>query len=185
MPFLLFDSCEVDESKLIYNDLRGNDFRMSDTGFDAMLKAVAKEHERLGKSVRKFKELVSDREDFLKQLNVAIEVKEMSKEDAKKKRAEYDSKMKGAYEKAYENMKTSSRNMILIRKEALNHAKAFLGGRTWDAPQIANGYDYNSRGSVVAYHMFIKNALALMNQKMKDLDKKFKELENGGDDDED
>lgn len=180
LPFLLFDSCKVNKSKLVYNDFYGKDFNMSDTGFDDMLKSVAMAYERNEKMLLRLNERIDGRDNFRQRLNLAIEANEISKDEAKKVSAEYDEKIKTAYEKRKESL----RKMILIRKEALSHAQTFLGGRAWDAPQVAHGYDDDPGGSVDKYREFIKNALDLMNQKMKDLNKDIKEFEKGDDDDE-
>ena len=79
-------------------------------------------------------------------------------------------------------MKAALRAMILVRKEALNHALAFLDGRTWSAPQLANGYEDDIRESVADYRKGCKDFMDLMNQKLKDLNKDIKDREQGDDD---
>ena len=70
--------------------------------------------------------------------------------------------------------------MILIRKEALNNARTFLLGQTWDAPQILKGYEDDSRESIDNYLKVIATGIDLMNQKMKDLNKLLNEVEGDG-----
>ena len=180
-PFLLFDSQKVEESKLVYNDLSSRNFHVNDTGFDAMLKEVASAYEKRFKAVARLGERIRDRKGFVRRLNDDITNNQLTEEDGKKMLAEYDEKTG----KVYEKTKEACRKMILIRKEALNHGQSFLTDCTWIAPQMANGYDDDIRGSVAGYQRAIKSGLDLMNQKMKDLNKDIKELEEGDQDDED
>ena len=181
VPFLLFDTRKIDDSKLRYNDLCGKDFRQTEAGFDEVMKAVANAYERRGKALVRWSERAKGRKDFVRHLNSEIESNAMSEDVAKKALAEYDDKTVNAYEK----MKEAVRRMILVRKEALSHAQTFLRGHTWDSPQVMNGYDDDPSGSVTQYRSWLGGAMDLMNQKLKDLNKDIKEIEQGDDDDED
>ena len=180
-PFLLFDSCKIDDAKLVYNDLDSKGFHSDEAGFDEMLKGVARTYEKMGKSCVRWVEHDKERQGLIQRLNAAIAAKEISKADAEKKLVQFDNNNKTG--QAYEKMKEALRAMILVRKEALNHASAFLDGRTWSAPQLANGYDGDIRESVADYRKGCKEFLDLMNQKLKDLNKGIKDFEQGDDDD--
>lgn len=178
-PFLVLESGKVDEAKLAYNDLDSKGFRSDEAGFDEMLKGVSKTYERCGKLIRRGDERIKGRAAFVQRLKEAIGANELSKAAAEKKLAEYDDKTGLTYEK----MKEALRSMILVRKEALNHALAFLDGRTWSAPQLANGYEDDIRESVAGYRKGCKYFMDLMNQKLKDLNKGIKNLEENDDND--
>ncbi len=180
VPFLVFDSRKVDASKLVYNDLTGKDFKVPDTGFDEIMKVVVSAYERRCKRTDRFDERVKGRKEFVHRLTSEINENELSEDAAKKVLGEYDDKTK----KSFEKMKEAYRKMILVRKEALSHAQTFLGGRSWEAPKVADGYnDGVLRGSVAWYRDGCKYFMDLMNQKMKDLDKNIKEIEQGDEDD--
>ena len=180
LPFLLLDSRKVEESKLVYTDLAGKDFTVPHTGFDEMLKAVADAYGKRCKREDRFSERIKGRKDFVRRLTTEVNANELSEDAAKKVLGEYDDKTKNSFEK----MKEAYRKMILVRKEAVNHAQTFLGDRLWDAPQVVDGYkDGIERRSVTWYRGGCKYFLDLMNQKMKDLDKSIKEIEQGDDDD--
>ena len=146
-----------------------------------VMKAVANAYERRGKALVRWGERAKGRKDFVRHLNSEIESNAMSEDVAKKALAEYDDKTVNAYEK----MKEAVRRMILVHKEALSHAQTFLRGHTWDSPQVMNGYDDDPSGSVAQYRSWLGGAMDLMNQKLKDLNKDIKEIEQGDDDDED
>ncbi len=177
VPFLLFDTRKVSEQDLVYNDLNSKEFRLPGTGFDAKLKAVAEAYERLGKAFKKWDEFCNGRESYVRRINEALRNAEITEESAKKLIGKYEENTREAYEK----LKETLRKMILVRKEALKHAQTFLGGWSWDAPQVAHGYDDDSSGSVAEYLKYLRNAIDLMDQKMKDLDKGIKEIEHGDD----
>ncbi len=167
----------MSEQDLVYNDLNSKEFRLPGTGFDAKLKAVAEAYERLGKAFKKWDEFCNGRESYVRRINEALRNAEITEESAKKLIGKYEENTREAYEK----LKETLRKMILVRKEALKHAQTFLGGWSWDAPQVAHGYDDDSSGSVAEYLKYLRNAIDLMDQKMKDLDKGIKEIEHGDD----
>ena len=180
VPFLLIETGKVAEKNLIYNDLCAKDFTMSETGFNDILKDVATTYEKRGKAFARLNEREKDRKELMRRLNQEINSERLSKDSAEKALSEYDAKTQMTYEK----MKEAFRKMILVRKEALSHARSFLTGRTWDAPQIQKGYGDDLSGSVDAYCNSIARGIDLMNQKMKDLNKDIKDIEKGDDDDE-
>ncbi|MBR4653309.1 MAG: trypsin-like peptidase domain-containing protein [Kiritimatiellae bacterium] len=178
LPFIFLETGKVAEEKLVYNDLCSKAFSMRETGFNDMMKEIAKKYERSGKAIARLAEWEKGRKELIRRLGLEIDSKQLAKDAAKKTLSEYDEKMI----KAYEKMKEECRGMILIRKEALNHAQIFLSGRTWDAPQIEKGYDDDPRDSVNAYREVLSKCIDLMNQAMKNLNKTLKELEEGDDD---
>ena len=181
VPFLIFDSLNIDKEKLVYNDLCARDFKMSETGFNEVMKDVAKAYERRGKAFIRWDDRRSvGRKELVRRLNLEVDSKQMTEEAAKNALREYDKKTLQAYDK----MKEAFQLMITVRKEALSHAQSFLRGRTWDAPQMQSGYG-DEGGGVDAYSKIITRGIDLMNQRMKDLNKDIKELEKGDDDDED
>lgn len=111
-------------------------------------------------------------------LKKAIDNQLRIENDAKNVLVAYDRKTKNIYE----TMKGALREMILVRKKALNHAQLFLTENTWDAPQILKGYNDNPTRSVESYQMIIKRWNDLMDQKLKDLSKLIKEIEEVNDD---
>lgn len=180
VPFLMFDSHNVPDSKLVYNDLCSKAFNSTESGFDEMMKAVSNAYEKRGKSYIRWDERIRGRKEFVRRLQTGIDEKELSEVAAKKALAEYDDKT----EKSYEKMKDALKAMILVRKEALTHAQKFLNDQSWDAPQVVNGYDGDLRESVSWYREGCKYFTDLMNQKLKDLNKGINEIEKGDDDDE-
>ena len=179
VPFLLFDSRKVNESKLTYKDMDGRAFHLQDAGFDEMLKAVAKAYEKRGKMILRWTERTKARKELVQRLNVAIDAQELSKKAAENTLKEYDDKTVQSYEK----MKEALRAMILVRKEALSHAQSFLNDHSWDAPQVTNGYDDDPRESVGWFRDGCRFCMELMNQKLKDLNKDLKDFEQGDYDD--
>lgn len=180
LPFLFLETGRVPEDDLVYNDLCSKKFSLRETGFDDMLKEVALKYEKSGKAVTRMVKLIKDRDGFRRSLIAEIDSRQLTKDEASKALSEYDAKTSNAYEK----LKGACRNMILVRKEALNHARNFLSGRTWEAPQIEKGYADDGQESVDDYRYAISNGIDLMNQAMKNLNKNFNEIEKGDDDDE-
>ena len=180
LPFVFLETGKVAEEDLVYNDLCSKDFNMSETGFNDMMKETAQKYEKRGKAFVRWDERTKGRKELIRRLNVEIDSQGLTKDAAKKILSEYDAKTI----KVYEKMKEAYRDMILIRKEALNHARTFVSGRPWNAPQIEKGYDDDPRDSVNAYREVISSCIDLMNQEMKNLNKTLKELEKGDDDDE-
>ena len=176
VPFLLFDSVKVDPNKLVYNDLDSRNFKKSSTGFDEMMKAVEKAYEKRGKSFERWTERWKGRKAYIARL---VENK-VDEDEGKKLVSEYDQKTVERFNK----VKEAYRNMVHIRKEAISLARQYLDDNKWEAPQVAKGYpDDNNRGSVAWYGDIVRRATDLMNQKLKDLNKDLKELEEGDEDD--
>ncbi len=180
-PYLLLERGDVPEEYLDYNDLCSKDFNIHGTGFDDMLKEVAKKYEKSGKAIARWAEWEKGRKELIRRLDLEIDSQQLTKEGAKKRLSEYVGKMF----KAYTKMKEECRGMILIRKEALNHARTFLSERTWSAPQIEKGYVDHQSYNVDLYRSEISSWTDKMNQLMKNLNKTLKEYEEGNDDEND
>lgn len=181
MPFLFLETGKVAEENLVYNDLQGKAFRMGETGFNDMLKEVVQKYEKREKAFIRWEGRIKERKELIRRLNAEIDSKGLTKDAAEEILSEYDAKTI----KAYEKMKEAYRDMILVRKEALNHARSFLSGISWDVPQIEQGYEDDTRGSVYAYCDVISKCIEVMNQEMKNLNKNLKELEEGNNDEND
>ena len=176
VPFLLLETGKVAKENLVYDDLCSKDFSMREIEFNDILEKVAKAYEERNKVYIRWDERVKDRKELVRELNIAIDKRQLKKGDAEKVLSEYDEKTIEAYKK----MKEMFQKMIIIRKDALNYARTFLLGQTWDTPQILKGYDGDSRESIDSYLKVIATGIDLMNQKMKDLNKILNEIE--GDD---
>ena len=180
LPYLCFDSTEVDEGKLIFNDMKSKDFKLKKFGYEEMLTTLTKAYKRRNKTLGQLVERNKGRKAFIQRL---ID-NEMSEEDGKRAIKEYDAKTAEMFEK----VKEAFRNMILKRKEALSIAQSVLSEGPWDAPQILNGYGNDSwekSGSVEWYRQRIQGFVDLMNQKLKDLNKEIEIIEKGDSDEDD
>ena len=180
LPYLCFDSTEVDEGKLIFNDMKSKDFKLKKFGYEEMLTTLTKAYKMRNKTLGQLVERNKGRKAFIQRL---ID-NEMSEEDGKRAIKEYDAKTAEMFEK----VKEAFRNMILKRKEALSIAQSVLSEGPWDAPQILNGYGNDSwekSGSVEWYRQRIQGFVDLMNQKLKDLNKEIETIEKGDSDEDD
>ena len=175
VPFLLFDSVKVDSNKLVYNDLDSRNFKKSSMGFDEMMKEVVKVYEKRGKSFERWIERCKGRKAYIARL---VENK-VDEDEGKKLVSEYDQKTVERFNK----VKESYRNMVHVRKEAISLARQCLEDNKWEAPQVAKGYPDDNRGSIAWYGDIVRRATDLMNQKLKDLNKDLKELEEEDEDD--
>ena len=175
VPFLLFDSVKVDSNKLVYNDLDSRNFKKSSMGFDEMMKEVVKAYEKRGKSFERWLERCKGRKAYIARL---FENK-VDEDEGKKLVSEYDQKTVERFNK----VKESYRNMVHVRKEAITLARQYLDDNKWEAPQVSKGYPDDNKGSVAWYVDVVRRATDLMNQKLKDLNKDLKELEEGDEDD--
>lgn len=181
VPFLVFDSNTgvIDSAKLNYTDLDSRGFKSSEHGFDDMMKTVAKTHAKCKKTFLRWEESNKGRSDFIDGLNRRIQNEAITQKDAETVLSNYDAET----ERRYQASKAAIRNMTLVRKEALALVRQYINGAHWDAPQIADGYPDGGRGSIAWYKGVLRQAGDLMDQKLKELNKAFKEIE--GEDDED
>ena len=175
LPYLCFDSIKVEESKLIFNDMKSKDFKLKKYGYEEMLATLTKAYKKRNKSLDQFSERCKARKAFIQRL---VD-NEVSEADGKRAITEYDQKTTEMFEK----VKEAFRNMILKRKEALMIAQSVLSEGPWDAPQVLNGYSKDDRnGSIEWYREGIQYFTDLMNQKLKDLNKEIESIEKGDSD---
>ena len=178
LPYLCFDSTKVEESRLIFNDMKSKDFKLKKYGFVDMLTALTKAYKKRNKSIDQWSNRCKARKAFVQRL---VD-NDVSERDGKRAIAEYDQKTAEMFEK----VKESLRNMILKRKEALMNAQSVLADGLWDAPQVLSGYSKDDRnGCVEWYREGILFFTDLMNQKLKDLNKEIDAIEKGDNDEDD
>ena len=191
LPYLVRDDYSDEEYKklrlrikgLEHKDVYRKDFGSDEAGFHEMLMALSKAYASQGGSWRKWQKLVRERDDLIKQLGEAIDAKELTLENGRKALKEFDAKNK--IEKTWDNVKAKHRDFNAKRKEALLMARDFLTRTEWQNPLMKHGYgDLFRRGSVDWYLALIDKFLDQNVQKLKDLNKALKQLENGDDDDE-
>ena len=169
--------------KLEHKDVDKKSFGSDDAGFHEMLMELSKAYAAQGGSWRKWQKLVQDRDDLIKQLNVAVDSGKLTLENGKKALEEFDENKK--INATWEKVKTKHRDFNAKRKEALIMAKEFLSSNDWQDPLMKHGYsDDNRRDSVDWYLDGIQYFLDQNSQKLKDLNKTLKQLEKGDDDDE-
>lgn len=178
LPYLCFDSAEVDENKLVFNDMKSKNFHLKKFAYEELLTTLTKAYKKRQKLSDQFAERCKARKAFIQRL---VD-NEVSEEDGKRAIKEYDQKT----EELFEKMKEAFRNMILKRKESLMTAQSVLNEGPWDAPQVLNGYSRDDRnGSIEWYREGVQFFMDLMNQKLKDLNKEIEQIEKGDEDDED
>lgn len=178
LPYLCFDSVDVDESKLVFNDLMRKNFSLRKYGYEDILASLAKAYKKRNKSIVQWVERCKARKDFIQRL---ID-NEVGEADGNRAINEYDQKTVEMFEK----VKESFRSMILKRKEALLEAQGILKAGPWDAPQVMSGYSRDDKsGSVEWYLQGVQHFMDLMNQKLNDLNKDIEAIEKGDSDEDD
>ena len=178
LPYLCLDTIDVDEGKLVFNDMKGHDFKLKKYGYVEMLTALTKAYKKRNKRLDQWSARCKARRAFIQRL---ID-NDVGEADGNRAIAEYDQTTSEMFEK----VKEAFRDMILKRKEALQIARSVLAESDWDAPQVLNGYSKDNRlGSVEWYLEGVQYFMDLMNQKLKDLNKKIESIEKGDGDEDD
>ena len=178
LPYLCLDTIDVDEGKLVFNDMKGRDFKLKKYGYVEMLTVLTKAYKKRNKRLDQWSARCKARRAFIQRL---ID-NDVGEADGNRAIAEYDQKTTEMFEK----VKEAFRDMILKRKEALQIARSVLAESDWDAPQVLNGYSKDDRrGSVEWYLEGVQYFMDLMNQKLKDLNKKIESIEKGDGDEDD
>ena len=178
LPYLCLDTIDVDEGKLVFNDMKGRDFKLKKYGYMEMLTALTNAYKKRNKRLDQWSARCKARRAFIQRL---ID-NDVGEADGNRAIAEYDQKTTEMFEK----VKEAFRDMILKRKEALQIARSVLAESDWDAPQVLNGYSKDDRrGSVEWYLEGVQYFMDLMNQKLKDLNKEIESIEKGDGDEDD
>ena len=186
LPYLVRDDFSDDEwrklripvKSLEHKEINRKAFGSDEAGFHEMLMELSKSYAMQGGSWRKWRKLMAERDSFMKELNKAIDDKEIKLEAARKALREYD--VKNKVEKTWDNVKEKHRDFNAKRKEALLMAREFLMRAEWQSPLMKHGYSSDDkRCSVEWYLRWIGKFLDENEQKLKDLNKALKTLENG------
>lgn len=176
IPYLCFDSTEVDEDKLVFNDLKNKNFKLKQYGYGEILTSLSKAYHKRNKVSEQFAEHWNERKKFIQRLENA----DISSADGNRALKEFDIKTAAMFEK----LKDANKNMITSRKEALLNARSVLKEGPWDAPQVLSGYSKEDRyGCVEWYQDGVQYFIDLMNQKLNDLNKEIEAIEKGDTDD--
>ena len=184
--YLVCDAVSADDFKtlkLVQLDIERKNFSNEGLAFHEMLLALSKSYAQSEGNQNKFVRMIKNRDELIDTLKKAIANEETTREKAEKVLADYDAKQQEQWEK----VKAKLRDFNSKRKEALLMARDYLRNNNWACPLMEYGYSDSAEdfvGSIDWYQQIIDVQLDLNAEKLKDLNKKWRTIDTGVNDDE-
>ena len=184
--YLVCDAVSADDFKtlkLVQLDIERKNFSNEGLAFHEMLLALSKSYAQSEGNQNKFVRMIKNRDELIDTLKKAIANEETTREQAEKVLADYDAKQQEQWEK----VKAKLRDFNSKRKEALLMARDYLRNNNWACPLMEYGYSDSAEdfvGSIDWYQQIIDVQLDLNAEKLKDLNKKWRTIDTGVNDDE-